>query len=124
MGILMDKNGSAAVEMAIVLPVFLAFVFGIVEFGRLVWIVNDLHYAVEEGARCAAIDCATGATTKASNAVTAVSIPAASFVVAACNGGVGKQVSIAYSFTFITQSFLLPNTGLTLTAQSCQPTST
>ena len=46
-------SGAAAVEMAIVLPVFLLFMLGLVEFGRLFWYQVSLRQAVEQTARYA-----------------------------------------------------------------------
>ena len=54
-------DGAAAVETALVLPVFLLCVFGISEIGRALWIQSTLQYAVEDAARCAAINTASAA---------------------------------------------------------------
>lgn len=48
-----DGAGVAAVEFALVLPVFLLFMFGLVEFGRLSWTQVSLRLAVEQTARYA-----------------------------------------------------------------------
>ena len=42
-----------AVEAAFVLPVFLVFCLGTVEFGRLYWIRNSLQYSAEQTGRYA-----------------------------------------------------------------------
>ncbi len=46
-------SGAAAVEMAIVLPLFLLFMLGLIEFGRLFWYQVSLRHAVEQTARYA-----------------------------------------------------------------------
>ena len=51
-----DCGGSAALEFGLMVLPLLAFLFGIIEAGRLLWIQNALHYAVEAAARCASID--------------------------------------------------------------------
>jgi hypothetical protein len=52
-----DKRcGAALVEMAIVLPVFLMVVWGIIEFGRGMMVANMVTNAAREGARLAVID--------------------------------------------------------------------
>src|SRR5579871_2058313 len=51
-----DNNATAAVEMALVAPALLMFVFGIAEFGRALWLQNGLDFSVAEAARCAAVD--------------------------------------------------------------------
>ena len=43
------------VEMAIVLPVFLLLVWGVIDFGRLLFTANSMASAVREGARQAAV---------------------------------------------------------------------
>lgn len=48
-----DRAGAAAVEMAIVLPVLLLFMLGVVETGRLFWYQVSLRQAVEQTTRYA-----------------------------------------------------------------------
>jgi len=50
-------EGTVAIEFAMVFPLFIAMLFGIVEFGRYLWADNTLRHAVQEGARCAALHC-------------------------------------------------------------------
>ena len=57
-----DRRGAAAVEMAIVLPIFFMVVMGIVEFGRAMMVGQLVTNAARHGAREAAIDGATNAT--------------------------------------------------------------
>jgi Flp pilus assembly protein TadG len=45
------RAGSVAVEFALIIPVALAILVGIVEVGRALWIRASLQFAVEEGAR-------------------------------------------------------------------------
>ena len=47
------RKGAALVEMALVLPVFLTVVLGIMEFGRAMMVSNLLANAAREGARLA-----------------------------------------------------------------------
>ena len=62
------RRGAALVEMALVLPVFLSVVLGIIEFGRAMMISNLLANASREGARLAVM---TGTTNgEVSSAVT------------------------------------------------------
>lgn len=49
-------RGAAAVEFALVLPLFLVLVFGIVEFGRGYHTKTTLTHAAREGARVAALN--------------------------------------------------------------------
>lgn len=51
-----DRGGNVAIEYAIVLPLLLLFVLGVVDTGRLVWTYATLSRAVEAAARCASIN--------------------------------------------------------------------
>lgn len=53
------RFGTAAVEFAIVAPLFLLFIFGVVEFGRVMLAKNVVTNASREAARVAIIDGAT-----------------------------------------------------------------
>jgi Flp pilus assembly protein TadG len=52
---LKDQRGQALVEMALVMPILLMMLFGIVEFGRIYNYQLTLSNAVREGARFAAV---------------------------------------------------------------------
>ena len=47
------------IELAMVLPVFLVFIFGIIELSRVYWVQNALKMACQDGAREAAVCGAT-----------------------------------------------------------------
>lgn len=55
MRILKDKKGQALVEMALILPILLLFIFGITEFGRVFATDLVLNHAAREGARAASV---------------------------------------------------------------------
>lgn len=50
------RRGAVAVEFAIVAPVLVAIVFGMIQYGRAVEIQNQLQVAAREGARFASMD--------------------------------------------------------------------
>lgn len=52
---LKDREGTVAVEFAMVGVLFLTFLFGIIEVGRVFWTWNTLQYAVETTARYAIV---------------------------------------------------------------------
>jgi Flp pilus assembly protein TadG len=56
-----NRRGAAAVEFAIVAPVFFLLVFGMIEYGRMVMVQQVLTNASREGARRAVLDGATTA---------------------------------------------------------------
>lgn len=51
-----DQRGAAAVELALVLPILVLLIFGIIEFGRGYNAKVSLQGAVREGARVLALD--------------------------------------------------------------------
>jgi Flp pilus assembly protein TadG len=59
------ESGAAAVEFALVLPVFMAFVFGILEGGRLMEAQHAVTAAARAGAREAVLSNSTTASTNA-----------------------------------------------------------
>lgn len=56
------KSGAAAVELGIILTVFLSMLFGIINVAMALWTQGSLHYAAEKAARCAAV-ASTGCST-------------------------------------------------------------
>jgi Flp pilus assembly protein TadG len=115
-------NGTTAVETAIVLPVFLLFLFAIIEAGLLFWTQSTLQFAVEAAARCAVVDktqCgSTGAIQSyAASQVVGMTVSSSSFNVS--QPSCGYQVSISYPFSFVV-SGLFPGT-ITLNSKSCHP---
>jgi Flp pilus assembly protein TadG len=54
------RRGAAAVEFAIVAPLFFLLIFGMIEFGRAVMVQQVLTNASREGARIAVLDGTTG----------------------------------------------------------------
>jgi Flp pilus assembly protein TadG len=50
------ERGAALVEMAMVLPLFLLLIFGVMEASWAFAQLNDAHHGVREGARLAAVD--------------------------------------------------------------------
>lgn len=50
------RHGAALVEMALVLPVFMMVVLGIIEFGRALWVANMVTNAAREATRMAVLD--------------------------------------------------------------------
>ena len=121
-GLLTARDAAAAVEAALLLPLFLAFIFGICEFGRALWTQSALQYAVEVAARCAVVNTTTCGNTGqiqsyAASAVNGLTIPSTDFNVT--TPSCGTQVSISYPFTLAVPQ-LIP-WSMTLTAQSCHP---
>lgn len=50
-----EERGAAAVEFAMVLPILLLIMFGLIQYGWLFYQVQETSFAVREGARVAAV---------------------------------------------------------------------
>lgn len=115
-------RGSAAVEFAILLPVFLAFLLGVVEFGRAMWIRQTLQFAVEEATRYAIANTAAADTLvsqRARERMEAVT-SATAVTVTVVNDATGVTVTATHDFAFLVPD-LLPFGPLTLSARSHFP---
>jgi len=53
-------EGQALVEFALIIPIFLALLFGVVDLGRVIWANDSLASAAREGARYASVHAGTG----------------------------------------------------------------
>jgi Flp pilus assembly protein TadG len=116
------REGTTAVEFALVAPALFLILFGAVEFGRLLWTQAALHFAVEEAARCASVTpsiCGTSAqiTAYAANAVSPLSIASTAFT--STTPSCGHQVSASFNYQFVVTG-IFPFTPA-LTAQACLP---
>jgi len=61
-----NQEGTTAVEFAIIAPVFLLLILGTIGLCFALFLVGSLHFAVEDGARCASVKttiCSDPATT-------------------------------------------------------------
>ncbi|MCD4728077.1 MAG: pilus assembly protein [Pirellulales bacterium] len=54
-----NRQGAAAVEFALVAPLFFLMVFGMIEFGRMIMVQQVITNATREGARIAVLDSQT-----------------------------------------------------------------
>jgi Flp pilus assembly protein TadG len=52
---LRSRKGVTAVEMALVLPIFVLLLFAIIDFGRFFFVQHTLQYATREGTRLALV---------------------------------------------------------------------
>ena len=117
---LFDRVGATAVEFAILGPLLLVLLIGIIEFGRMLWVENALQYAVAQAARCMTVDTSVCGSTRETQDFAAsssgMSFPTSIFLVgpAAC----GNKVTASYPFTFAAGLFPY---AITLDAQSCYP---
>src|SRR5258708_10347940 len=99
-------RGSVAVEFALLLPVLVLLIFGVIDFGRAINAQITLTQAAREGARLASLGYSTSAvTTRAQSAATGLS-PVTVTVTSSCPAGAGvgvdAVVTTSYPFSFIT----------------------
>ena len=118
------RRGAAAAEFAVVMPVFLIVVFGILEFGRMVMVQQVLTSTSREGARLACIDGSTvsDVETAVDQFVTAASLSGVTVTVAPNplnNAQPGAQVTVGTSVPFSQVSWIYSGwfaTNVTLSA--------
>lgn len=137
-GWLKDRGGATAVEFAMIAPVLLMFVFGILEFSRAMWVHNALQQTAIAGARCEGISQSSVASTAACNgsSVTGyvqsvatgwgITVPASGITVSAnttCAGATGfSAVTINYTFqTAVPQVLGSMASGVPMSANACFP---
>ena len=126
-------RGAAAVEFALLLPILLFLIFGIIDFGRALNAQVTLTQAAREGARLASLgeSNVVSGTQTAATGLSPVTVTVTSCPVNAA-AGVNAVVKASYSFTFITPinaiSRLLGGSGfgstITLSATGVMPCET
>lgn len=128
-----QDRGAAAVEFALLLPLLLFLIFGIIDFGRALNAQITLTQAAREGARLASLgesNVVSGTQAAATGlspvAVTVTSCPANAAT------GVNAVVHVSYSFSFVTPVSAIARmfggsgfgTGMTLSATGVMPCET
>jgi Flp pilus assembly protein TadG len=106
------QKGQSLVEFALVLPVFVVMLFGIMEFGRLWEISNVLTSAAREGARVAAVSepNVDRARTAAQTVLTAARITSATIAISGPNSDKDIVVTISLAYSPLTGS-IIPGLG-------------
>ncbi len=116
----LDQQGTTAVEFAIIAPVFIALLIGTIALCVALFLIGSLHFAVEDGARCASVK-----TTICSDAASTVAYtqshyfgpdvsPTFTYAAAACGNSV--SASISYSMNVGFRTFTVP-----ISATACFP---
>ncbi|HEY2750075.1 TadE/TadG family type IV pilus assembly protein [Phenylobacterium sp.] len=114
------RSGASAVEFALVMPAFIAMLAGAIWAGQLAFASNSMHYAVEAGARCAAVNAVTcpDATTTLAYTRSHYSGPQISPVFTYGATGCGHTVSASATFNLN----IVPGIkSVPLTAAACYP---
>ncbi|HEY5107754.1 MAG TPA: TadE/TadG family type IV pilus assembly protein [Caulobacteraceae bacterium] len=133
-----DTKGATAVEFALVIGPLVLVLFGIIEFGRMIWTNNALQETAIDAARCAGIlesSCASGGAYSSANTATyaqtvaqgwGIAVPTSAVTSTAsttCAGVAGfSQVTINYTFQTVVPMVLTSMSGgVPLTATACFP---
>lgn len=108
-GARLADRGAAAVEMALVLPLLLMLIFGIIDFGRLLNKQIALTEAARDAARVASFGgSAEESTAKAAARATSIAGNDVRVSTTACSDpGEDAEVTLTYDFTFVTPVGLL-----------------
>jgi Flp pilus assembly protein TadG len=112
-----DRRGTTAVEFAIVAPVFIAMLIGTLALCVGLFLVGSLHFAVEDGARCASVK-----TTICSDAASTVAYtqsryfgpnlsPTFTYAAAACGNSVSASISYSMNVGFTTYTIPISATA-------------
>jgi Flp pilus assembly pilin Flp len=115
-----NQEGTTAVEFAIIAPVFILLILGTIALCFALFLVGSLHFAVEDGARCASVK-----TTICTDATSIIAYtqsrylgpnvsPTFTYAAAACGNSV--SASISYSMDIGLRTFVIP-----ISATACFP---
>lgn len=107
-------RGAAAVEFALLLPVVLLIIFGIIDFGRMLHAQILLTEAAREGARAAALQSAAAGQARVNRVASSLGTVTTTIVECPAAGGTNSDavVDVQHTFTFITPlGFLIGGNG-------------
>jgi Flp pilus assembly pilin Flp len=115
-----NQDGTTAVEFAIIAPVFIMLVIGTIGLCFALFLVGSLHFAVEDGARCASVK--TTICTDANSIIAYTQSrylgpkvsPTFTYASAACGNSVSASVSYSMDIGF--KTFVIP-----ISATACFP---
>lgn len=95
-------RGAAAVEFALVLPVLLLVIFGIIDFGRMLYAKITLAEAAREGARAAALVGQSAGQSQVAKSVTGLDTSAGpvTATVVACTSDPDADATVTVTYTF------------------------
>jgi Flp pilus assembly protein TadG len=117
-----SRRGATAVEFAIIAPLYIALLFGLVEGGMALSAQLALEHAVVNAARCSALNtttCGTAAETQTYAAGEALgqSVPTTAFTVTSPACG----ANVAASYVYNLPTLVFGTASMTLTATACYP---
>lgn len=87
-----DREGSVVVEFAIAVPIMLLLLFGVFDFGRMMWLSSSVKHAAAEGVRYAMVR-------GAESSVPATSDQISTFVKGRATGVNANDLAVAVSWS-------------------------
>jgi Flp pilus assembly protein TadG len=116
------ERGTAAVEYAFILPMFLMLVMGVISTAQLASAINGLHFAAEEAARCWAVNTTNCPTTSATVTFAQARYegPDVHPVFTAGAADCGRTVTVSGSYTL---ELAVTQIAVPLSAAACYPAS-
>lgn len=109
-------KGSASIELAFVLPVFLLLIFGSIELGFVFWAKSALNYGATYGARYAFAHPTASNATIQSFALSTVAPNSAITYVVSGSGGLAVDIDGTFTYNF----FIIPIGPITMTVHEHQ----
>ncbi len=107
-----DSAGAAILEFAIILPVYLLFIFGIIELGYVLWGNSALEHGASYGARYAFVHPTSSSSTIKSAALASIDFPNNDITYnVTISPNVSADIDGSFSYTFK----VLPLNPLTIT---------
>ncbi|TQS40725.1 TadE/TadG family type IV pilus assembly protein [Cryptosporangium phraense] len=120
-----SDRGAAAIELAIILPIMLVMIFGVIDFGRLISAQATLSDAAREGARALAFN--QDATLRAQKVTGTTGTTVTASVPCPTSGSTAAStatVTVSQTFTYLTPILTLlggSGTTKTITATGVMP---
>lgn len=115
-----DEGGAAAIEYALVLPVFITVTVGALCAANLAFAINSLHYAVQDAARCSAVKTTicTDTTATLTYAKSRYSGPKIGPTFTYSSAGCGHTVSATGSYPIMLAAY---SVNVPISASACYP---
>ena len=106
--LIIQKEGQALVEFALVVPMLVVILFGIFEFGRLWMTMNILTGAAREGVRVAAVTAPDAGLVQnaVENIMLAANIAGATITISGPNAATEVTVTVQMNYTVVTGSIV------------------
>ncbi len=120
-----DEKGTAAIETALLFPLFILFVLGIMEFSRGFWVLHTMQLGVDQAGRWAMVNTSATDSQIISTAKSNMyGLDPAQFTVTSqsqnISGVTYKVISVSYVFNFIIPN-LLPFNSVTFNRSTIVP---